>query len=123
MCEHHLLPFYGKIHIGYIPDSKVVGLSKFSRLVEVFARRLQLQERLTQQIAQAIQDNLSTKGLIVYCEAEHMCLSMRGAKQVNSRMQTIVKKGLFAKDNQLSQEFFKGINDYIKVKKLQYANN
>ena len=117
------MPFYGKIHIGYIPDSKVVGLSKFSRLVEVFARRLQLQERLTQQIAQAIQDNLSTKGLIVYCEAEHMCLSMRGAKQVNSRMQTIVKKGLFAKDNQLSQEFFKGINDYIKVKKLQYANN
>lgn len=106
LCEHHMLPFYGKVHIGYIPDKKVVGLSKFSRLVEIYARRLQLQERMTKQIAQAIEDNLSTKGLIVYCEAKHLCLSMRGAKQTNSRMETIVKRGVFSTNKALSKAFF-----------------
>ena len=77
-CEHHLLPFYGKVHIGYIPDGKVVGLSKLARTVEVFARRLQLQEQLTGQIADALMERMQAKGAIVMIEAEHMCMTLRG---------------------------------------------
>ena len=81
VCEHHLLPFYGKVHIGYIPDGKVVGLSKLARTVEVFARRAQIQEQLTDQIADAMMDILAPKGVIVMVEAEHMCMTMRGIKK------------------------------------------
>lgn len=85
MCEHHLMPFFGKIAIAYIPNDKVVGLSKLARTVEVFARRLQLQERLTSQIANAIMDNLNAKGVMVLCEAEHTCMTARGVKKVGSK--------------------------------------
>lgn len=80
MCEHHMLPFYGKAHIAYIPDGKVVGLSKLARTVEVFAKRLQIQEQMTAQIADAIMEHLSPKGVMVVIEAEHMCMTMRGVK-------------------------------------------
>ncbi|MDE5616671.1 MAG: GTP cyclohydrolase I FolE [Clostridia bacterium] len=88
MCEHHLMPFFGKIAIAYIPTYKVVGLSKLARTVEVFARRLQLQERLTHDIAQSIMDNLGAKGVIVLCEAEHTCMTARGVKKVGSKTLT-----------------------------------
>lgn len=84
-CEHHLMPFFGKISIAYIPKNRVVGLSKLARTVEVFARRLQLQERLTNQIADAVMDNLDAKGVIVYCEAQHTCMTARGVRKVGSK--------------------------------------
>ena len=92
MCEHHLLPFYGKAHIAYIPDGKVAGLSKLARTVEVFARRLQLQEQLTGQIADALMNELKAKGAAVVIEAEHMCMTMRGIKKPGSRTVTFAKK-------------------------------
>jgi GTP cyclohydrolase I len=85
LCEHHLLPFFGKVHIAYIPDGRVVGLSKLARTVEVFARRLQLQERMTKQIAEAVFSELKPRGVLVVVEAEHLCISMRGVKKSESR--------------------------------------
>ena len=82
MCEHHMLPFYGKVHIAYIPNGRVVGLSKLARTVEVYARRLQLQERLTAQIADALMEHLNPNGAMVMIEAEHMCMTMRGIKNL-----------------------------------------
>ena len=82
MCEHHMLPFYGKVHIAYIPNGRVVGLSKLARMVEVYARRLQLQERLTAQIADALMEHLNPNGAMVMIEAEHMCMTMRGIKNL-----------------------------------------
>lgn len=93
MCEHHLMPFFGKIAIAYIPGDRVVGLSKLARTVEVFARRLQLQERLTNQIAQAVMENLNAKGVIVLCEAEHTCMTARGVKKVGSKTVTYTVLG------------------------------
>ena len=93
-CEHHLLPFYGKAHIAYIPKGEVVGLSKLARTVEVFARRLQLQEQLTGQIADALEKELNPKGVMVMIEAEHMCMTMRGIKKPGSQTVTIVKRGI-----------------------------
>jgi GTP cyclohydrolase I len=87
-CEHHLMPFFGKIAIAYIPDKKVVGLSKLARTVEVFARRLQLQEQLTRQVAQAVYDYLQPKGLVVVCTAEHTCMTCRGVRKVGSQTVT-----------------------------------
>ncbi len=107
LCEHHLLPFHGRIHIGYIPDGHILGLSKFARLVEIFARRLQLQERLTKQIADALKENLNPKGVVVYCEAEHFCMSMRGVKKTNSKTKTLVTTGLFKTKKKLLEQFFK----------------
>lgn len=101
LCEHHLMPFYGKAHIAYIPDDKVVGLSKLARTVEVYARRLQIQERMTSQIADAIQDNLTTKGVMVAVEAEHMCMTMRGVKKPGSRTMTYACRGRFEEDIEL----------------------
>ena len=98
VCEHHLLPFYGKVHIGYIPDGKVVGLSKLARTVEVFARRAQIQEQLTDQIADAMMDILAPKGVIVMVEAEHMCMNMRGAKAAGSTTQTSALRGIMKTD-------------------------
>ena len=105
-CEHHLLPFYGKAHIAYIPDGKVVGLSKLARTVEVFAIRLQLQEQLTGQIAEALMENLHPKGVLVMVEAEHMCMTMRGIKKPGSQTVTIVKRGEFLDDPELTNQFF-----------------
>ena len=94
-CEHHILPFYGKAHIAYIPDGKVVGLSKLARTVEVYARRLQLQEQLTGQIADALMKYMQPKGALVMIEAEHMCMTMRGIKKPGSRTVTLAKRGVF----------------------------
>ncbi|MBR0085916.1 MAG: GTP cyclohydrolase I FolE, partial [Lachnospiraceae bacterium] len=102
LCEHHLLPFFGKAHIAYIPDGRVVGISKLARCVETFARRAQIQERLTDQIAQAIMDNLHPKGVIVIVEAEHLCMTMRGVKKPGSKTITYSKKGIFEEDDRLA---------------------
>ena len=106
VCEHHLLPFYGKVHIGYIPDGMVVGLSKLARTVEVYARRPQIQEQLTKQIADAIMETLAPKGVIVCIEAEHMCMTMRGVKKPGSKTVTFVTRGVFEQDERLQRQFF-----------------
>ena len=106
-CEHHLLPFYGKVHIGYIPDGKVVGLSKLARTVEVFARRLQLQEQLTGQIADALMEHMQAKGAIVMIEAEHMCMTMRGIKKPGSQTVTLARRGVFETAPALEERFFR----------------
>lgn len=103
VCEHHFLPFYGKVHIGYIPDGRVVGLSKLARTVEVYARRAQIQEQLTGQIAGAIMKNLAPKGVMVVIEAEHMCMTMRGVKKPGAKTITCSAKGVFEKEAELRQ--------------------
>ncbi|MCR4934696.1 MAG: GTP cyclohydrolase I FolE [Lachnospiraceae bacterium] len=105
-CEHHLLPFFGKVHIAYIPNKEVVGLSKLARTVEVYARRLQMQEQLTSQIADALCKNLSPKGVMVVIEAEHTCMTMRGIKKPGSKTVTIATRGAFEKDEALQRRFF-----------------
>ncbi len=107
MCEHHLMPFYGKAHIAYIPNGKVVGLSKLARTVEVFARRLQLQEQLTGQIADALMEHMEPKGAMVMIEAEHMCMTMRGIKKPGSQTVTVARRGVFAEDPLLEERFFR----------------
>ena len=107
MCEHHALPFYGKAHIAYIPDGKVVGLSKLARTVEVYARRLQIQEQLTGQIADALMKYMQPKGAIVMLEAEHMCMTMRGIKKPGSRTVTLARRGVFETDPALEERFFR----------------
>lgn len=109
MCEHHMLPFYGKIHIAYLPNGEVAGLSKLARTVEVYARRLQLQERLTAQIADALMENLHPRGVIVMAEAEHMCMTMRGIKKPGSQTVTLTKRGVFLEDQTLTDTFFRMI--------------
>lgn len=106
-CEHHMLPFYGKVHIAYIPDGKVVGLSKLARTVEVFARRLQLQEQLTDQIADALMEHMQPKGVMVLIEAEHLCMTMRGIKKPGSRTVTLSRRGVFESDPTLEDRFFR----------------
>ena len=105
VCEHHLLPFYGKAHVAYIPDEKVAGLSKRARTVEVFARRPQIQENMTAQIADAIEKNLQPKGVMVMLEAEHMCMTMRGVQKPGTLTSTIVTRGVFETDYSLQQTF------------------
>ena len=107
MCEHHFLPFYGKAHIAYIPNGRVAGLSKLARTVEVYARRPQLQERMTVQIADAIMENLDAKGAMVIIEAEHMCMTMRGIKKPGSQTVTIARRGVFETDPVLEERFFR----------------
>lgn len=106
MCEHHMLPFYGKAHIAYVPDKEVVGLSKIARTVEVFARRLQLQEQLTAQIADAFVENLHPKGVMVMIEAEHMCMTMRGIKKPGAKTVTMTTRGIFDQNTELQTTFF-----------------
>ena len=105
MCEHHMLPFYGKAHIAYIPDGRVVGLSKLARTVEVYARRPQIQEQLSTQIADALMECLKPKGVMVMLEAEHMCMTMRGVKKSGAQTVTLATRGVFA-DNRCFQEEF-----------------
>jgi GTP cyclohydrolase I len=107
MCEHHMLPFFGKVHVAYIPDGKIVGLSKLPRVVEVFARRLQVQERLTEQIAAAIQDVLRPQGVGVVIEAAHLCMMMRGVEKQNSKTVTSAMKGVFREDLRTRDEFLR----------------
>ena len=106
LCEHHLLPFKGIAHVGYLPDKKIIGLSKIPRIVEVYARRLQVQERLTQNVADALQDVLSPKGVAVVIESEHLCMQMRGVEKKSSFMITSAVRGLFRENIQTRQEFF-----------------
>ena len=101
MCEHHMMPFYGKAHIAYVPDGKVVGISKLARTVEVYARRLQIQEQLTCQVADAIMQYLCPKGVMVLMEAEHMCMTMRGVKKPGTKTQTIATRGIFEENDAL----------------------
>ena len=99
LCEHHMLPFFGKVHVAYIPNGKVIGLSKIPRLVDVFARRLQVQERMTRQIADAIQDAINPQGVGVVIEARHLCMMMRGVEKQNSSTVTSAMLGVFQKHN------------------------
>ena len=104
-CEHHLLPFYGKAHVAYIPDQRVAGLSKLARTVEVYARRPQIQENMTAQIADALEEHLQPKGVMVMIEAEHMCMTMRGVQKPGSKTVTTIVRGAFAEDFSLQQTF------------------
>lgn len=108
-CEHHLIPFFGKAHIGYIPDNRIVGLSKFARLVELTAKRPQVQERMTDQIASAIHDVLSPEGVIVTVEGQHLCMCARGVKKPGTSTVTTVKRGSFKEDESLIREFERSI--------------
>lgn len=110
MCEHHLLPIIGRAHVAYIPNGKVVGLSKIPRMVNVFARRLQIQEQLTEQIAQAIDEVIEPKGVGVVLQARHMCMEMRGVEKINSTTTTSALRGLFIKNPDTRREFFALIN-------------
>jgi len=105
LCEHHLLPFFGKCHVAYIPSKKVVGLSKIARLVNMYARRLQIQERLTSQIAKAIQEQLSPQGVGVIIEARHLCMVMRGVEKQHSSAMTSAMLGAFRENKQTRDEF------------------
>lgn len=107
LCEHHMLPFYGKAAIGYIPNGRVAGLSKLARTVEVFARRLQLQEQLTAQVADALMAELDCKGAIVYMEAEHMCMTMRGVQKTGTKTATLARRGAFVENPELEARFFR----------------
>lgn len=106
-CEHHLLSFFGKVHVAYIPKDKIIGLSKMPRLVEIFSRRLQNQERLTTQIADALKDLLDPKGVAVVVEAKHLCMMARGVEKQGSQVTTSALKGLFKKDAATRDEFLK----------------
>ncbi len=110
MCEHHMLPFYGKIHIAYIPNGKVVGLSKIPRIVDVFARRLQIQERMTQEIADTINEYLAPQGVGVVAEAYHMCMMMRGVEKQQSYTITSAMYGVFKTDQRTREEFLELIS-------------
>ncbi|HAH31049.1 MAG TPA: GTP cyclohydrolase I FolE [Elusimicrobia bacterium] len=107
LCEHHMLPFFGKVHLAYIPDGQIIGLSKIPRLVEAFSRRLQVQERLTIQIADTLQKKLKPKGVGIVIEAHHLCMTMRGIKNASSSAVTSSMLGIFRSDNRVREEFLK----------------
>ena len=107
LCEHHMLPFFGKVHVAYIPNGKIVGLSKIARLVEVYARRLQVQERMTEQIAQVIWERVEPEGVGVVVEAHHLCMMMRGVQKQNSKTITSAVRGSFLEDQMTRNEFLR----------------
>lgn len=107
MCEHHILPFFGKVSIGYIPKGKIIGLSKLARIVDVYARQLQVQERLTAEVCKLLTDTLPNDGVIVVCSAEHLCMKMRGVEKQDSSTTTMEYSGKFAENSTLREEFFK----------------
>jgi GTP cyclohydrolase I len=109
LCEHHLLPMFGRCHIAYVPAGRVIGLSKLPRIVDVFAHRLQLQERLTREIAEAIQELVEAKGVAVMMEARHLCVEMRGVEKAESETVTSCLLGLYRSDNQLRAEFMSSV--------------
>ncbi len=115
LCEHHLLPFFGKCHVAYLPNGRVVGLSKIPRLVEVFSRRLQIQERLTSQIAETIRDKIDPLGVAVVVEAEHLCMSMRGVQKQNCFAVTSTMLGVFREDARTRMEFLELIKHRLQV--------
>lgn len=104
-CEHHMVPFFGVVHVGYVPDGKILGLSKVARLVDVFARRLQVQERLTAQVADALMEGMSPRGVMVVLEAQHLCMMMRGVQKQGSKTVTSAVRGIFETDAVLRAEF------------------
>jgi len=106
MCEHHLVPFFGRCHVGYLPDGKILGLSKVARIVDVFARRLQVQERLTTQVADAIEEHLAPKGVAVVIEAQHLCMMMRGVERDNAVAVTSAMRGAFTSDSAALTGFY-----------------
>ncbi len=112
MCEHHLLPFFGKIHVAYIPNGRILGLSKVPRIVEVFARRLQVQERMTEQIADALMNVLQPEGVGVIAEAYHLCMMMRGVEKQNSKTLTSAMKGVFLEDLRTREEFLRLVSSH-----------
>ncbi len=107
LCEHHMLPFFGKVHVAYIPDGQIMGLSKMARLVDVFARRLQVQERMTEQVAQALWDIVQPQGVGVVMEAYHLCMMMRGVQKQNSKTITSAMRGAFLDDQRTRDEFLR----------------
>ena len=107
LCEHHMLPFFGKVHVAYIPNNRIVGLSKLPRIVDIFARRLQVQERLTEQIADAISEVLKPQGVGVIIEAYHLCMMMRGVEKQNSKTITSAMRGVFLEDMRTRDEFLR----------------
>jgi len=113
MCEHHMLPIIGRAHVAYIPDGKVVGLSKIPRIVNVFARRLQIQEQMTEQIADAIEETIHPKGVAVVLHARHMCMEMRGVEKINSTTVSSALRGLFKSDQRTRNEFYNLINTAV----------
>lgn len=113
LCEHHMLPFYGKVHVAYIPDGKIVGLSKIPRIVDVFARRLQVQERMTQEIADTLEECLKPQGVAVVSQAYHMCMMMRGVEKQNSIATASAVHGVFKEDARTRTEFLTLINTKI----------
>ena len=113
MCEHHLLPFFGVAHIAYIPNGKIIGLSKIPRVLDMFARRLQVQERMTQEVAGMLQSKLNPRGVAVIIEAQHMCMQMRGVEKRKSYMSTSAMLGIFREDNKTRKEFL----DIVKLEK------
>ena len=117
LCEHHLLPLFGKVHVAYIPDGRVIGLSKLPRIVEMYARRLQMQERMTVEIANALQRILNPRGVAIIVEAKHMCSMIRGVKKINAQMQTRSMLGIFKQDTIVRNEFLslltRGMNEHV----------
>jgi GTP cyclohydrolase I len=116
MCEHHMLPFFGHAQVAYVPDGQIIGLSKIPRLVEMFARRLQVQERMTQQIAETLNDVLHPKGVAVLVEGAHMCAMMRGIKKSEARMTTSSMLGVFETDQDLREEFYRQVEGKSEAK-------
>lgn len=115
LCEHHMLPFYGKLHVAYIPRNKVIGLSKTARMVDIFARRLQIQERLTQQVAETIQEAIDPEGVGVICEAQHLCMMMRGVEKQHSSTITSAMLGAFRENRRTREEFLSLISHGQRV--------
>ncbi len=113
LCEHHMLPFFGKAHVAYIPNGRVLGLSKIPRVVEMYARRLQVQERMTEQIADFLEDLLHPQGVAVVIEAAHMCAMMRGVKKANARMVTSALRGVFRENERTRNEFLSLVNQVL----------